>query len=605
MAPDTRVASRASFDPAASSPRRGGEEDDDLSRGGGVRSFKTFEEARDHDPSDPSDPSDQSDTISSVSTDDFDPYHTSDDDDDDDDLPARFPRRPYLFVPSSPDEDEADPSEATLLEYLANIGPRDDASVEPTVEELLLARSIDATLADEAGQVFVEVHPDTPVLELDRELDRDRRGSRAFAELLQRQHPEYLAHAAQVTSDVPKLAARHVQLVRDLREYTAANDREREALERREALHRVRVVGEDLAGGVLEHLVALADIHAGAILGGITSASPELRALSGSPSVDAARVRLTNLLELVERLPFDYSSRGGRLRRLAGRGRAVAAAGNVPEEVVDAMTAAAVDAHVRATRCATEPGFFRATYGEDPVDATSPLEKPGGRNNPRHRRREQHDDDDEYEYDGDVSISSCGNGYGDGDRTSDRTCDCGEIEEYVVRSALEGASAEDVYLLVLDREFRARALGPTPSAARRSVSRGLRVVSDSRPRGTVCGNVPAPRLEVFAEDASTVDGARRCVDDWRGRPPHVVRGGYPYAALTGRDGACAEDLFASAAADDAAREFARRFSGGGGGCGGCGCGGGGGSIGGPSRTHRPRRARGRRGRIVRGSDASG
>ena len=152
-----------------------------------------------------------------------------------------------------------------------------------------------------------------------------------------------------------------------------------------------------------------------------------------------------------------------------------------------------------------------------------------------------------------------------------------------------------------------RALGPAPSAARRCEARDHRVVSNARPRGTVCGNVPAPRLEVFADDASRIDGARRCADDWRGRPPHVVRGGYPYAALTGRDGACAEDLFARAAAEDAAREIARRLSVGGGEGEDEGEGEGegeGGAFGGSSRTYRPRRARGRRGRVIRASDAS-
>ena len=193
-----------------------------------------------------------------------------------------------------------------------------------------------------------------------------------------------------------------------------------------------------------------------------------------------------------------------------------------------------------------------------------------------------------------------GGGDDERDRTGDRGDGDSDFEGFV-----GGASDEDVYLFVVDGEFRARALGPAPTTARRFESRDHRVVSDARPRGTVCGNVPAPRLEVFADDASRIDGARRCADDWRGRPPHVVRGGYPYAALTGRDGACAEDLFARAAAEDAAREIARRLSVGGGGGEGEGEGEDeGGAFGGPSRTYRPRRARGRRGRVIRASDAS-
>ena len=417
--------------------------------------------------------------------------------------------------------------------------------------------------------MFVEVHPETPLLEL----DRDRRDGRAFADHLRRRHPDHLARdevrSFASVSEAPNFVATRVRLAN----VAEANDREkrsREALERRKALTR----GEDIAGRVVKHLVTLADIDVGAILGGITSVSPELRALSGSPSIDAARMRLTNLLELVEWLPADYASPGGRLRRLAGRGRASAAATHVAKEMVDAMTAVAVEAHIRATRCAVERGFFRATYGGDPADARSPLEGPG--------------------------VARDGGSDDERDRTGDRGDGDSDSEGFV-----GGASDEDVYLFVVDGEFRARALGPAPSAARRFESRDHRVVSNARPRGTVCGNVPAPRLEVFADDASRIDGARRCADDWRGRPPHVVRGGYPYAALTGRDGACAEDLFARAAAEDAAREIARRLS----------VGGGedegededegeGGAFGGSSRTYRPRRARGRRGRVIRASDAS-
>ena len=280
-------------------------------------------------------------------------------------------------------------------------------------------------------------------------------------------------------------------------------------------------------------------------------------------------MRLTNLLELVEWLPADYASPGGRLRRLAGRGRASAAATHVAKEMVDAMTAVAVEAHIRATRCAVERGFFRATYGGDPADARSPLEGPG--------------------------VARDG-GDGERDRTGDRGDGDSDSEGFV-----GGASDEDVYLFVVDGEFRARALGPAPSAARRFESRDHRVVSNARPRGTVCGNVPAPRLEVFADDASRIDGARRCADDWRGRPPHVVRGGYPYAALTGRDGR-ARRISSRARRPKTRRAKSRGVS--------------------PSaeakakaeeakakaevakRTYRPRRARGRRGRVIRASDAS-
>ena len=217
--------------------------------------------------------------------------------------------------------------------------------------------------------MFVEVHPETPLLD-----STGTDATVALADHLRRRHPDHLARDEVRASPrrEPELRATRVRLAN----VAEANDREkrsREALERRKALTR----GEDIAGRVVKHLVTLADIDVGAILGGITSVSPELRALSGSPSIDAARMRLTNLLELVEWLPADYASPGGRLRRLAGRGRASAAATHVAKEMVDAMTAAAVQAHIRATRCAVERGFFRATYGGDPADARSPLEGPG------------------------------------------------------------------------------------------------------------------------------------------------------------------------------------------------------------------------------------
>ena len=240
---------------------------------------------------------------------------------------------------------------------------------------------------------------------------------------------------------------------------------------------------------------------------------------------------MTNLLELVEWLPADYASPGGRLRRLAGRGRASAAATHVAKEMVDAMTAVAVEAHIRATRCAVERGFFRATYGGDPADARSPLEGPG--------------------------VARDG-GDGERDRTGDRGDGDSDSEGFV-----GGASDEDVYLFVVDGEFRARALGPAPSAARRFESRDHRVVSNARPRGTVCGNVPAPRLEVFADDASRIDGARRCVDDWRGRPPHACAGVSVRRAHGTRRGVRGGSLRARGGRRRA-REIARRLSVGGG-----------------------------------------
>ena len=77
------------------------------------------------------------------------------------------------------------------------------------------------------------------------------------------------------------------------------------------------------------------------------------------------------------------------------------------------------------------------------------------------------------------------------------------------------------------------------------------------------------------------------------------------ALMVDGDDVRAENERLRAAAEDAAREIARRLSVGGGGGEGEGEGEDeGGAFGGPSRTYRPRRARGRRGRVIRASDAS-
>ena len=239
-----------------------------------------------------------------------------------------------------------------------------------------------------------------------------------------------------------------------------------------------------------------------AILGGITSPRLRLRLELGrrareeiahAPSrpvyaavfladidVDAARMRLTNLLELVEWLPADYASPGGRLRRLAGRGRASAAATHVAKEMVDAMTAVAVEAHIRATRCAVERGFFRATYGGDPADARSPLEGPG--------------------------VARDG-GDGERDRTGDRGDGDSDSEGFV-----GGASDEDVYL------FRRRRRIPRARVG----SRALRRASIRIPGPSRRFKCSTPRNGVRKRSRAEARGVRgRRVEDRRGA---AVRG---------------------------------------------------------------------------------
>ena len=304
-------------------------------------------------------------------------------------------------------------------------------------------------------------------------------------------------------------------------------------------------------------------------------ASPPSFARSRAPpSIDAARMRLTNLLELVEWLPADYASPGGRLRRLAGRGRASAAATHFAKEMVDAMTAVAAAAHIRARDAPSNADFSERRTGE-----TRPMR---GR-------------------------LSKGPAW--------------RATAAATTNAIEPVTAATATLTLRVSSEARRTRTCTFSSSTANSARA-RWVPRPRPRvdsnpGTIAsfqmldpaercaGTFPRRGSRCSRTTRRGSDGARRCADDWRGRPPHVVRGGYPYAALTGRDGACAEDLFARAAAEDAAREIARRLSVGGGGGEGEGEGEDeGGAFGGPSRTYRPRRARGRRGRVIRASDAS-
>ena len=235
------------------------------------------------------------------------------------------------------------------------------------------------------------------------------------------------------------------------------------------------------------------------------------------------------------------------------------------------MTAVAVAAHIRAARCAVERGFFRATTGE-----TRPMR---GR------------------------LSK-----GPAWRATAATANA--IEPVTAATAT-------LTLRVSSEARRTRTCTFSSSTAiprARVGSRAHDARVDSNP-GTIasfqmldpaerCAGTFPRRGSRCSRTTRRGSRARRCADDWRGRPPHVVRGGYPYAALTGRDGACAEDLFARAAAEDAARNREaslrrrrrrrrrgrrRRRS---------------------ARVRRffadasPRRARGRRGRVIRASDAS-